>query len=476
VKELMNQVDEISIRTTDGYALAVAHDGEYPFWWYLRNYPNATYYGQNPTRSLREIPVIIVGEGNFGKIEPVVGQGYNRFDYIRLWWPNQDYFNLTLERVINALTDSEMRAALFQIWLNRDYTKYGEVTGKDMSFPNWNPSARMRLYIRKDIVSQLWNYGVLPTAEEIVIDPYDGKQVELEAEIVIGAPGTEAGQFQRPRGIALAPDGSIYIADTENNRIQHITPDGSVLHVWGQFGDSATGQALGGTFNQPWGIAVGPDGSVFVADTWNHRIQKFSPEGEFVLMWGYFGQAEQPDAFWGPRDVAVDDEGRVFVTDTGNKRVVVFDGQGNFISEFGTVGLSPGEFDEPVGIDVGQDGRVYVADTWNQRVQIFDELGGNFQVVRYWDVIGWFGQSLENKPFIAVNEDGHVFVTDPEGYRVLEFLNNGDIVKYWGDFGTGPGNFGLAGAVAVDELGGVWVTDAGNSRVMYFDLVDQSGD
>ena len=87
----------------------------------------------------------------------------------------------------------------------------------------------------------------------------------------------------------------------------------------------APAQRTGGTFNQPWGIGLGPDGSVYVADTWNHRVQKFNAQGEFLSMWGYFGQGEQPEAFWGPRDVAVDSKGRVFITDTGNKRVVVFD-------------------------------------------------------------------------------------------------------------------------------------------------------
>ena len=474
VKEVVDQIEEISLRTTDGLAISVAHDGEYPFWWYLRNYSNTTYYGDNPTRGLRENPIIVVGEGNFGKIEHVVGQGYNQYDYIRLWWPNQDYFNLTFDKIINDLLNPKMRAALFQIWLNRDYTKYGEVTGTDMSPPNWSPSNRMRLYVRKDIVSQMWNYGVIPAAEELQIDPYEGKQIELAADRTFGSPGVEAGQFQRPRGIAVASDGSLYIADTENHRIQHMAADGAVLHIWGQFGDVTSGQALGGTFNQPWGIAVGPDDSVYVADTWNHRIQKFAPNGEFIRMWGYFGQGEQPEAFWGPRDVGVDDLGRVYVTDTGNKRIAVFDADGNSITEFGSVGMSPGQFDEPVGIDIGSDGLVYVADTWNQRIQAFSEqLDGGFVIQNLWDVVGWYGQSLDNKPYLAVNEEKHVFVTDPEGYRVLEFDSTGELVRYWGDFGTGSINFGLAGAVAIGADGGVWVTDTGNSRIMYFTLPEQ---
>ena len=83
--------------------------------------------------------MIIVGDTNFDKIEPVVGQAYEYQEYIRLWWPNQDYFNLTWERIRTAFTDPLMREALFDVWLNRDYTRYGQVTGKDMSLENWSP-------------------------------------------------------------------------------------------------------------------------------------------------------------------------------------------------------------------------------------------------------------------------------------------------------------------------------------------------
>jgi uncharacterized protein (TIGR03663 family) len=472
-KQIMKQVEEISRRTTNGKAMVVAYDNKstYPFWWYLRNYPNTNYYATNPTRDLRDSPVIIVGSENYGKIEPIVGQAFDSFEYTRMWWPNQDYYNLTWERIWNAITNPAMRSALFQIWLNRDFTEYGEVVGRDMSLPKWQPAELMRMYIRKDITSQIWNYGVGPSTEEIVADPYEGTEVLLNADIIFGAAGSEAGQFQRPRGVVAAPDGTIYVADTDNHRIQHLDRDGTPLHEWGSFADLASGPAPGGTFYEPWGIAVGSDGSVYVADTWNHRIQKFTAEGEFLTMWGYFGQAEQFDGFWGPRDVVVDAEGRVIVSDTGNKRIVIFGPNGEGIAEFGEEGYEPGQFYEPVGLAMDAEGILYVADTWNQRIQTFEPDGtGSFSPLDSWDIYGWYGQSLDNKPFLAADDQTHIFATDPEGVRVLEFTNEGEIVRYWGDYSVGSDGFALVGGIAIDPLGGVWIADTGNNRIMHFNL------
>ena len=472
-KQIMNQIEEISRRTTNGNAMVVAYDNKstYPFWWYLRNYPNTNYYAENPTRDLRDSPVIIVGSENYGKIEPIVGQAFDSFEYTRMWWPNQDYYNLTWERIRNAITNPAMRSALFQIWLNRDFTEYGEVVGRDMSLPKWQPAELMRMYIRKDITSQIWNYGVGPSTEEIVADPYEGKEVLLNADIVFGTTGSEAGQFQRPRGVVSAPDGTLYVADTDNHRIQHLDRDGTLLHEWGSFADLALGPAPGGTFYEPWGITVAPDGSVYVADTWNHRIQKFTAEGEFLTMWGYFGQAEQFDGFWGPRDVVVDAEGRVIVSDTGNKRIVIFGPDGEGIAEFGEEGYEPGQFYEPVGLALDSAGILYVADTWNQRIQAFEPDGaGSFFPLDSWDIYGWYGQSLDNKPFLAADDQIHIFATDPEGVRVLEFTNEGENVRYWGDYSVGNDGFALLGGITIDPLGGVWIADTGNNRLMHFNL------
>jgi DNA-binding beta-propeller fold protein YncE len=470
VKEVLAQAEEISRRVAGDLSMAVAYDDDvsWPFTWYMRNFPNHRYYGQNPTRDLRDVPFIVVGDSNYSKIVPVVGQAYYQFDYIRMWWPNQDYFNLDRERVRSTLTNREMLGAIFNIWFNRDYDLYGQLTGADLSIANWYPSDRFRLYIRKDIAAEIWEYGLGPSSEELVVDPYEGKDVVLPAEFFFGTEGSEAGVFNAPRGIATSPDGSIYIADSGNHRIQHFAQDGSLLNAWGSFADATVSAAPGGTFNAPWDVAVGPDGSIYVADTWNHRVQKFSPQGEFLTMWGYFGAGEAPEAFWGPRSIAVGADGNVFVTDTGNKRVVVFTADGAPVTSFGSLGFAPGQFDEPVGLALDDQGRLFVADTWNQRIQVLTTEGSP---VFNWEVFAWFGNSLENKPYIAVDAaNNRLYIADPEGYRILEYTLEGEFIRYWGDFSNGPDGFGLVSGLAVDGNGGLWVTDGANNRVLYFSV------
>jgi DNA-binding beta-propeller fold protein YncE len=189
-------------------------------------------------------------------------------------------------------------------------------------------------------------------------------------------------------------------------------------------------------------------------------------------MWGYFGQAEAPDALWGPRDITVSADGIVYVSDTGNKRIVLFDSDGNPISEFGEAGLAPGQFDEPVGIAIDDQGQLlFVADTWNQRIQSFmASTDYEYQPLNSWDIVGWYGQSLDNKPYLAVDSQGYIYATDPEGYRVLQFTAQGEFVRFWGDLSAGPDGFGLVGAIAVDAEDGIWVTDPGNHRIMHFAL------
>ncbi len=475
VRTVSDQVEELSTRLQDGKGMKVAYGSPeaWPMTWYFRNFSNQAYYGDNPTREQLDAPAVVAGPKNWSKVESILGNRYFKFEYIRMVWPVQDYFNLTWERVTYALSNPQYRQALWNIWYKRDYTLYGTLTKTTFDLSQWPVAERMRLYVRKDIASQIWTYGVGPTeldpgtSQE---DPYVKSRQVIPAVTTWGSEGAEPGQFMAPRAVAAAPDGSVYVADSRNHRIQKFDANGQLLTSWGTFGSLDANTAAQGTFNEPWGVAVAPDGSEYVADTWNHRIQKFDANGQFLAMWGRFGQAETPDAFWGPRAVAVDKQGHVYVADTGNKRIAIFDGNGLSLGSIGAGGSDPGQLDEPVGVAVGADGSVFVADTWNQRIQVFtpDGATGEYLFAREWTISGWFGQSLDNKPYLALDAAGRLYVTDPEGYRILVFASDGKFLTTWGDFGSDNSTFALVSGIAVDTSGNIYVSDGGNQRLMKF--------
>ncbi len=130
-KQILAQVEEISQRLTGGLDLKVAYDNEslYPFWWYLRRYPNIQYFGEKPTRDLKDAPIILVGTANFSKLDSIVRDQYIYYDYTRLWWPMEDYSNLELKQVWEDIKNPKMRSAIFQIWLNRNYKPYADLKG-----------------------------------------------------------------------------------------------------------------------------------------------------------------------------------------------------------------------------------------------------------------------------------------------------------------------------------------------------------
>jgi sugar lactone lactonase YvrE len=117
---------------------------------------------------------------------------------------------------------------------------------------------------------------------------------------------------------------------------------------------------------------------------------------------------------------------------------------------------------------------VYIADTWNQRIQVMTpDASGNYSSLINWDVVAWYGQSLENKPYLTVDNNGNLFTTDPEGNRVLHFTTTGTFVNYFGDYGTDPNSFNLPDGITTDNTGGIWVADAGNGRIMHFTIPNQ---
>lgn len=474
-KEILAQVEEISKRTTQGLGIKVAYDNNsrYPFWWYFRHFNNRFDYSENPTKSLEEYPIIIAGQPNYAKLDPIVRNNYYTYEYMRLWWPMMDYYYLNMQRVVDSIKNPEMRQALFNIWLNRDYGLYSQITSNsNLSLETWSPAERMRLYIRKDIASQIWNLGVSTVVSGFqASDPYAEKTAILTPSQVISSGGSSPGLLAAPRGIAIASDDSIFVADSFNHRIQHFSKEGKFLNSWGTYANILNGEAPAGTFNEPWGIAIGPDGAIYVTDTWNYRIQKFTSQGQFIKMWGNFNIGSTQQGLYGPRGILVTKDGRVFVTDTGNKRVVIFDTEGNYLSQFGTPGIEAGNLDEPVGIAMDATGKIYVADTWNHRIQVFQPDSSNleFTPLTSWSVESWYGQSMNNKPFLTIAPNGNILATDPEGSRILEFTPQGEFVKAWTGFNLTEDIPSQPVDLKFDSKGKLWVSDAANNIILAFD-------
>ena len=473
IKIAMNQIEEISRRTVGDKQIEVAYDDDstWPMEWYLREYPNKRFYGANPSRDNMSAPVIIVGDKNQAKAKPFLGDSYHEFRYRLIWWPTESYKGLTLDKITEGAKDVGARQNLWDIIWRRKY---------DYELTEWPHVHRFYLYVRKDVARQVWSYGAPAAASPVIIeeDPYirGVRQVQSIRQIGFGQ-GSAPGQLDRPRNMAVDSQGSIYVADSGNHRIQVFGPDGEFIRQWGSvcklYDEGQEGcQNLPdaeGQFNEPWGVAVDDEGYVYVSDTWNHRVQKFTSDGTFVTMWGTFattgGDLTSPGTFWGPREVLVGQDGNIYVMDTGNKRVEKFAPDGTFIQQFGGAGVVEGRFDEPVGLAQDRDGNFYVADTWNMRVQKFDS---NFDYLGQWPIRGWGSNSVVNKPYLTVDGENTVYVSDPEMFRILVFDTNGLFKATFGQYGSDAISFALPNGVTVGLEGNLYLADADNHRILIF--------
>jgi hypothetical protein len=272
-----------------------------------------------------------------------------------------------------------------------------------------------------------------------------------------GTQGGGNGEFFNPQSVAIDAAGNVYVVDSINNRIQKFTNGGVYITQWGSMGSGP------GQFNNPWGVATGPAGAVYVADWTNNRIQKFTSAGAYVTQWGGLGSGN--GQFSAPAGVATDAAGNVYVTDYGNYRVQKFTSAGAYITQWGSSGTGNGQFSNPWGVAVDGSSNVYVSDfTPNNRIQKFTSTG---VYLTQWGGSGSGAGQFYDPEDVATDSYGNVYVADYLNARIQKFDNTGTYLTEWGTYGSDPGQFEFVTAVAVDATGNVFVSDY-NQRIQKF--------
>lgn len=179
-------------------------------------------------------------------------------------------------------------------------------------------------------------------------------------------------ELRRPVGVALSPNGArLYVVDiggvdSDQHRVQVFDPhSGALLQTIGHRGVG------NGEFNLPVQAATAPDGTLYVVDGGNFRVQAFTADGQFRFAFGEVGRF--PGQFARPKGIATDTSGNIYVVDAAFGNVQIFNPQGQVLMFIGSRDKSsyPGKFYLPAGVAVDETGRIYMADQYFRKIDIF---------------------------------------------------------------------------------------------------------
>lgn len=397
------------------------------------------------------------------------------------------------------------------------------VDGDDHIYAVENNNNRVQVFLADGTFVRKWgssgySQGQFNNAQAITVDKngyvyvLDSGRIQkftstgIFVSIIGSYPDCYYGAVNEPSAAAVDPDGKIYVADNQNNRIEIFSPNGTFVTVWGSGGTSASQFYFSSELFS--GISVDSKGYIYVADSANNRVQKFRADGNFVSMWGSHGTGN--GQFNIPSGIATDSTGKVYVADMLDNRIEIFSQNGSFLKSFGNWGTGAGQFEYPTGLTIDDQDNLYVANYYSHVIQVFDVSG---KYLTGWGGYGSVDGKMKNPFGIAADNHGFIYVADSGNQRIQKFTtagahvatwagtsatlsaphkmaadstgniylansNNNQIVKFspdgavvlkFGSKGHGDGQFETPYAVTVDAENSIYIADTGNNRIQKFD-------
>jgi DNA-binding beta-propeller fold protein YncE len=533
VKRVMEVVDEFAARSPEGKNILIVYDSDssWPLVWYLRDYPNKRFIvSESPDPVdpgvLSGADIVIMGFSKNNEVAQILGDDYYRFDYIRLWWPMQEYFNLNYDRVNNVFqegggfsrdeayreevfsdwvaqeynrdwiqdlfigavpTASLYREAMFDIWWGRDYDRYGQAECVE---------SRYNQCVRDSVT----NSSYLITLETCIASP----------NLQVCQDSTELSEITKQKLIqwqacAINPttEGCDSINFVDEYRVAYnnllTCVDTVTSERAGMNSMEAQCEAQNTTqYRRKYAVENWPVSSAlylyvrkdFAAQIWDVGLdgrsvaERLVPDPENVegVVQTINGLTSVGgDILVEPRGVASDSQGNIYVVDASSQinRIYVFNPQGNLIRTIGNEGITDPrqrEITQPWGVEVSPlNGNIYVTDFWGgHRVVVYSPDGQLIETYgRFGDLTAGADPTdpeiLYGPRDIAIDNQGNIYVADTGNHRIRVYTPDWTHLRDIGSEGTSDGQLLEPVGIAIHPMtGDLYIAETWNQRISVF--------